>query len=210
MLSPLTDRQQQVLEIIRDAIRLNGVPPTLSEIGSLLKITSLRGVTDHLEALERKGWLIRTGSKGSARCWKIVGEEESSETPAPFLTVPIVGSIAAGALDPFEAHVEDRLAVPTDLVGNVENLFILRVRGESMIGDSICDGDLAILHKQATARSGDIIAAYIDHEATLKHYVKIGSKIELHASNPDYPPIPFAHETAQIMGKLLGLMRRCS
>jgi repressor LexA len=212
MPEPLTDRQQEVLNIVRRAIERNAVPPTLQEIKECLGISSLRGVTDHLDALERKGWLCRTGAKGTARCWRVTVEEVCEETEyiAPSVTVPIVGSIAAGVPISAIEHIEEHVAVPLDLVGKSTDCFILRIKGDSMIGDGILDGDLAILCSQSTARSGDIVAAVLDDEATLKHYVKIGTRIELHASNPVYDPIPVTQENARIVGKLVGLLRNYS
>ncbi|MBW3624443.1 MAG: transcriptional repressor LexA [Armatimonadetes bacterium] len=204
----LTRRQREVLDVILKYISENGVPPTLSEIRDAMGISSLRGVTDHLDALERKGWLERTGTKGAARCWRVTTEEAPEpEQLAPFASLPLVGTIAAGIPITAIEHVEEHVAVPLALTGNATECFILRVMGDSMIGDAICDGDLAILRAQSTARSGDIIAALIDDEATLKHYVKIGMRIELHSSNPIYAPIPIQHENTRILGKLVGLMR---
>lgn len=208
MPEPLTKRQRQVLDVVLKHIGLNGVPPTLNEIKEAMGISSLRGVTDHLDVLERKGWLQRTGAKGAARCWKVTGEEEMvSAPPASFVTLPVVGTIAAGVPITAIEDVEEHLAVPLALADNTSECFILRVKGDSMTGDAICDGDLAILRAQSTARSGDIVAALIEDEATLKHFVKIGTRVELHASNPVYPPIPIQTENARILGKLVGLMR---
>jgi repressor LexA len=214
MPEPLTERQQEVLNIVRRAIEQNGVPPSLQEIKDCLGINSLRGVTDHLDALERKGWLCRTGAKGTARCWRLMVDEEeivdAAEFVAPSVTLPLVGTIAAGVPISAIEHVEDHLAVPLDMVGKSTECFILRVKGDSMIGDGILDGDLAILQSQSTARSGDIVAAVLDEEATLKHFVKIGMRVELHPSNPAYDPIPFTQDNSRIVGKLVGLLRNYS
>jgi repressor LexA len=209
MPEPLTDRQREVLNVVCEAIQQNGVPPSLNEIRDALGINSLRGVTDHLDVLERKGWLRRAGSKGSARNWQVIGMEDSRPDPvAQAIALPLYGEIAAGIPIDGQRQVEDHIPVPPELVGNGGECFIFRVKGDSMIGDAICDGDLAVLQSLTTARSGDIVAVMVDGEATLKHYVKIGSRIELHSSNPIYDPIPVTHENSQIVGKLVGLMRR--
>lgn len=207
MPDPLSKHQRAVLDVILKYIGENGVPPTLNEIREGMGFNSLKSVQDHLDTLERKGWLQRTGVKGAARCWKVLEEECVGKPLAPFATLPLLGTIAAGVPISANEHVEEHIAVPQALVGNADECFILRVKGDSMTGDAICDGDLAILRSQVTARSGDIVAALIEDETTLKHYVKIGAKVELHASNPDYPPIPFQSERCAIMGKLIGLMR---
>ena len=213
MAEDLTRRQREVLEIVRNGIEENGFPPTLHEIGRQLGLSSIGAVTDHLDALVRKGALRKGGAKGTARSWQLVEEEredafDAGERSAPFVTVPLVGSIAAGVPITALQHVEEQIPVPLALTGSSSECFILRVKGDSMVGDAICDGDLAILKAQSTARSGDIVAALIDEEATLKHYVKIGGKVELHASNPAYAPIPIQTEQSKILGKLVGLMRR--
>jgi repressor LexA len=210
MPEPLTDRQREVFEFVRGEICASGVPPTLQEIGIAMGIKSLRGVTDHLDALERKGWLERTGAKGTARCWRVLCDEPASpgEPDAPSVALPLVGAIAAGVPITAIEHIEEYVAVPQDFVRGSSECFILRVQGDSMIGDSICEGDLVVIRQQSTARSGDIVAVQLEEEATLKHYVKIGARIELHSSNPRYDPIPVTQENSQILGKLVGLIRR--
>ncbi len=206
MPEPLTKRQQQVLDIVRDHIREEGVPASIHEIRDALHVSSVGAVTDHLLALERKGYLQR-GAKGSARSWRLVQQDTELEADASFLSVPVMGAIAAGVPITVEGHVEERMAVPPALVGAATECFILRVKGDSMTGDSICDGDFAILKAQQDAKMGDIVAVYLDGEATLKHYVKLGRRVELHSSNPDYAPIPVDMEQSHILGKLVGLMR---
>ncbi|HEY3282919.1 MAG TPA: transcriptional repressor LexA [Armatimonadota bacterium] len=197
----LTDRQRRILEIIVEETEREGRPPTVREIAAAAGIKSPKGVSDHLTALERKGLLERTGSHRGLRVTQ-------GPVKAPSKTLPLVGTIAAGVPITAEENVADYVAVPEWVAGSTEQGFLLLVKGDSMVGDLIGDGDLAVIRPQADAQSGDLVAVLVDDEATLKRLYRQGGTVELHASNPAYEPIPLRGRDARILGKLVGILRR--
>lgn len=202
MAGTLTQRQREVLDAIRNYIIEKGYPPSIRELGRSLSIGSLRGVTIHLDALERKGWIHRERTSRSIR---ILG-------PSPALSpavrqIPLLGAIAAGAPILAVENIESYITAPPETSASTEEAFALRVRGDSMVGDGILDGDLIIVRSQQSADHGDVVAALIGDEATVKRLDLNSRPRRLLPSNPNYEPILLAREDVRILGKVTGLLR---
>lgn len=202
MAKGLTKRQELILQYILDYVQKEGYPPSIREIGRDFEIGSLRGVTVHLDALERKGYISRSNTPRSI---KVVHPSLQPATRVAML--PLIGSIAAGSPILAQEQVEDMIAVPSEMVRNVDNAFLLRVKGDSMIGDGIMPRDLVVIKPQQTASQGDLIAALLGEEATVKRINFTPEGIRLMPSNPAYQPIPVSREDARIIGKVVGLIR---
>ena len=204
MAKGLTKRQQLILEYILDYIQKEGFPPSIREIGKDFNIGSLRGVTVHLDALERKGYISRANTPRSIRVIHPSYQQQNR-----VVMLPLIGSIAAGI--PIEAteDTEDMIPVPAQMVRNVHRPFLLRVKGDSMIGDGIMPRDLVVIKPQKTANHGDLVAARLGDEATVKriHFESNKKHAKLMPSNPAYDPIPIDREDAEIIGKVVGLIR---
>jgi repressor LexA len=191
----LTRRQKEILDFIYEFAKDNGWPPTIRQIAMHFGIKSPNGVADHLKALERKGE-IRIAS-GTARGIEMLRRQEQG--------IPLVGRIAAGepilAAENIEDYVTIERMFPVD-----GKCFALRVKGASMIGDGIRDGDIVVVRPQKTADNGDIVVALIEDEATVKRFYREGRRIRLQPSNPDYDPI---YATAvEIRGRVIGVIRQ--
>jgi repressor LexA len=201
-MNDLTGRQQQTLSFITEYLDTHGCPPTLQEIARHLQITGNLGVMRHLAALERKGYVHRRpGARG------IVLTPRAGRGRA--VPVPIVGSVRAGLPALAMENIEEYCATdPAWLKG--EGCFYLTVRGDSMIGAHICNGDLALIRPQETAENGEIVVALIDGEATLKRfYRERDGRIRLQAENSGFAPILIAAGEAEtvLVGKLLRTVR---
>ncbi len=198
----LTAKQQRVLEVIRQSIRRKGMPPTVREIGREIGVQSSCTVQRHLDALERKGYIRRDRYK-----YRSI---ELADSPVPpfvhAVNVPILGQIAAGAPILAQENIEDTFPLPVDLVGDEDRVFMLRVRGDSMIGAGIFDGDLVAVRQQSTAENGEIVAALLEDEATVKRFYREKNHVRLVAENPAYPPI--LTDNCQILGKVILCIRR--
>ena len=197
----LTPRQREVLEALREFQARKGYPPSIRELGKILGISSLRGVTIHLDAIERKGWIERASTSRSIR---LLTAQDSTDAR---VSVPLLGSIAAGIPLLAIENVESYLPVPAEMAANAEELFALKVKGDSMIGDAILDGDTIIVRSQPSAESGEIIAALIGDEATVKRLDSSNWPARLLPSNPNYEPIELTGEDVRILGKVMGLVR---
>ncbi|AKI96489.1 transcriptional repressor LexA [Kosmotoga pacifica] len=203
----LTERQKEILEYIENFIKLNGYPPSIRDICRDFNIASPRGVAKHLEALEKKGYIERTGvSRGIRVIKQADGTSVTEENDVVML--PVVGVIAAGeAIQAIENH-EDSIPVPLWMVRRGFEYYVLKVTGNSMIDSHIMNGDYVVIRKQEWANNGDIIVALIDGEnATLKKYENDGPKIRLIPSNPEMLPIVVEADRVRIQGKLVGLLR---
>ena len=206
----LTPRQRRVLEVIRDAVERRGYPPSVREIGEAVGLASSSSVHHQLETLVRKGYIRRDANR--PRAMEIFaaspGMDESEEARAARPTpayVPIVGRIAAGGPILAEQAVEDVFPLPRELVGE-GTLFMLRVVGDSMVDAAITDGDLVVIRQQPNADNGDIVAAMIDGEATVKTYKKRLGHVWLMPHNPAYEPIP--GDDATILGRVVTVLRK--
>lgn len=207
---PLTQRQKQVLELIRRHMTDQGAPPTIRELREGLKLSSLRGVTIHLEALVRKGYIQRSRqARGIRLLKKPGGKGMASVTPIPYM-LPVVGRIAAGQPLLAEQNIEERLAVDPRWVPG-PGCFAVRVHGESMTGAGISDGDYVVVRPQQEADNGQVVAVLIEGEATVKKfYRERGGRIRLQPENSSMEPI-FVHpreQSIRILGKVVGLYRR--
>jgi repressor LexA len=201
----ITTRQQAIYSYIKEFILLHKFPPTIREIGKKFGIKSTNGVRDSLLSLERKG-LIKKFSR-QARSIELL---QSAPSLANAVHIPVIGRIAAGTSILAEENIEDTLTMDKALLPRSGQIFTLRVQGDSMTGDGILSGDLAIIQKKKNAECGQIIAALIDGNATLKHYYPAENRIELRASNPAYSPIIISEgENFSIAGILAGIIRKC-
>jgi len=201
----VTTRQNAIYSYIKEFILLNKFPPTIREIGEKFGIKSTNGVREALISLEKKG-LIKKLSR-QARSIELLQSAPSITTAAH---VPLIGRIAAGTPILAEENLEDTLAIDKALLPRSSQIFALRVQGDSMNGDGILNGDLAIIRMQKNAERGQIIAAIIDGDATLKHYYPAENRIELRASNQAYSPIIISEgENFSIAGILAGVIRKC-
>jgi repressor LexA len=209
----LTQRQQQILDFIIAQTEAKGYPPTIREIGEHMQIKSTNGVSDHLRALMNKGYLVRDESK--SRALRPAASLMIPKPVAPTLPVrhvPVLGSIAAGQpITAFEDG-DERLAIDVNLFRRAnEEVFALRVKGDSMIDDAILNGDLVFVRKQETAGKGEIVAAIIEGEATVKRYMPRKDEIVFLPANPDFEPIVVKgaeRREVQILGVVVGVVRQ--
>jgi repressor LexA len=207
----LTQRQRRILEYIRSAVEHNGYPPSVREIGEAVGLVSPSSVAYQLKELERKGYLRRDPNRPRAVDVRppseLIGDDEEAvraARPAPAY-VPVLGRIAAGGPILAEEAIEGVFPLPRELVGE-GTLFLLQVKGESMIEAAICDGDWVVVRQQPTADNGDIVAAMIDGEATVKTYRKRDGHVWLMPQNAAFDPIP--GDEATIMGRVVTVLRR--
>ncbi|MFN8083492.1 MAG: transcriptional repressor LexA [Dermatophilaceae bacterium] len=224
----LTVRQRRVLEVIRNSIDRRGYPPSLREIGDSVGLTSPSSVAHQLAALERKGHLRRDpnrpraievvspASTPGARGYRAgdshahvidepVDPTGSGDARPEASYVPVVGRIAAGGPILAEEVVEDVFPLPRQIVGEGQ-LFLLKVVGDSMVDAAICDGDWVVVRQQPTADNGEIVAAMIDGEATVKTFRRRDGHVWLIPHNPAYTPID--GDAATILGKVTAVLRR--
>lgn len=206
---PLTARQQQILDYIFDTVKERGYPPAVREIGQAVGLSSPSTVHSHLSALVKYGYLRRDPSK--PRAIEIIdpGESHTGLQRAPVRDVPLVGRIAAGSPILAEEDIEEIYPLPTELVGN-EPVFMLRVRGDSMIGAGIMDDDYVVIRRQPEAPDGRIIAALIEgEEATVKRLQRMDGRVVLKSENPQFPPMVFS-EGVEILGVVVAVLRAVS
>lgn len=206
----LTDRQRQVLAYIRAAVNERGYPPSVREIGEAVGLSSPSTVHSHLSALVKAGLIRRDPSK--PRAIEILDAEPAGGSAPPPLPdhvreVPVVGRIAAGGPILATEDIEEVLTLPTDLTGTGP-VFMLRVKGDSMVDAGILDGDLVVVRSQPDANDGEIVAALIDgEEATVKRLHRTNGKVTLVAENAAYEPMTF--ETGvEVIGKVVSVLRR--
>jgi repressor LexA len=214
MLPPLTARQGEVLEFIRQFMAKAGYPPTVREIGAHFGFVP-RSIFDHLKALERKGYLRRTASK--SRSLQILDTAPVAASASrlaargsrSYRELPILGRVAAGQPLLSDQNLEGTSVVPLDWV-NGDEAFLLKVQGESMIGAHICPGDQALVRRQSTAENGDIVVALLNDEATIKRILFRPDGLVLQPENPAMPPIQVKknEKSFQIVGKVVGILRK--
>ncbi len=211
--NPLTKRQKQIIEFIDKAIREKGYPPTVREIGQAVGLNSPSTVHNHLNTLQKRGYLRRDPTKN--RAIEVHWDAGSGAVidRRPVTHVPLVGDVAAGSGVLAAQNVEEVMPLPSDLTGEGE-LFMLRVRGDSMIEVGIFDGDFVVAKKQSTANSGEIVVAGIPgEEATVKTYNKDGSDIILTPANSTMSPMRFSaggrlDDEVLIFGKVVTVLRK--
>ncbi len=198
----LTRRQREILNYVIEYTRRYGYPPSVRDIGNALRLTSSSTVHSHLSALEKKGYLRRDPSK--PRAIEVLRDGASLPHKRPVL-LPVVGRVTAGAPILAEQNIEDSFTLPEEFLGGGE-CFMLRVRGDSMVGAGIYDGDYLVVRKQSHAQDGDIVVARIGEEATVKRFYREADRIRLQPENPTMEPI-YARDVV-IEGKAIGLVRR--
>ena len=207
-MSDLTARQRQVLEFIDAEVRERGYPPSVREIGEAVGLSSSSTVHAHLAALQEKGYLRRDPTKPRAIevCFEAGSGQVVERRPARF--VPLVGDVAAGTGVLAAEQIEESLPLPEDFTGDGQ-LFMLRVRGESMIEAGILDGDYVVVNQQPTAEPGDTVVAGIHgEEATVKTYLRRRNKVVLRPENPTMEEMVFDPSEIVIYGKVVSLLRR--
>lgn len=204
----LTARQKEVLEFIDENLKDKGYPPSVREIAKALNLKSPATVQNHLTTLEAKGYLKRDPSKPRAIEMSYESGSEQVAERRPVRHIPLIGSVAAGTGVLAEQEIDESFPLPEDFTGEGV-LFMLKVRGESMIEAGIFDGDYVVVRQQNTANNGDIIVAGInDDEATIKTYIKKDRKIILRPANSSMQDIELKDYNLQIFGKVVTVLRR--
>ncbi|MBK5216878.1 MAG: transcriptional repressor LexA [Propionibacteriales bacterium] len=220
--SGLTPRQRKVLEFLRAEIETRGYPPSMREIGVAVGLTSSSSVAHQLKALQKMGFVRRDPNRpralevflpdGGTAHRAVSSADDSSVDETDYRNehpeaqyVPLVGRIAAGSPILAEERVEEVFPLPKSLVGD-GTLFLLEVRGDSMIDAAICNGDYVVIRQQPNAENGEIVAAMLDGEATVKTFQRKDGKVWLLPHNEDYSPIDGTHAT--ILGKVTAVLRR--
>ena len=211
----LTSRQRTILDFIRDRVNEKGFPPSVREIGEAVGLTSTSSVAHQLRVLEEKGYLRRDPNTPRAMLVtddaQPLPEEETEEPvnaaalPDSLVPVPLLGQIAAGAPILADENETETFPLPRELVGDGD-LFLLRVKGDSMIDAAICDGDFVVIRSQQTAENGEIVAALLDDEATVKTLSRRDGHVWLLPANDSYAPIP--GDDARVMGKVVSVFRK--
>jgi repressor LexA len=215
--SSLTERQRTILNVIRESVTSRGYPPSIREIGDAVGLTSTSSVAHQLRTLERKGYLRRDPNRPRAVDVRGADEHAAAAAAAPVTEVagsdalpeptyvPVLGRIAAGGPILAEEAVEDVFPLPRELVGE-GSLFLLKVVGDSMVEAAICDGDWVVVRQQNVADNGDIVAAMLDGEATVKTFKRAGGQVWLMPHNPAFDPIP--GNDATVLGRVVTVIRK--
>jgi repressor LexA len=223
----LTPRQRKVLEVIKESVESRGYPPSMREIGERVGLASPSSVAHQLASLERKGFLRRDANRPRAievmlpeghagaspanaanaanSAASSIADEHGTDARPAASYVPVVGRIAAGGPILAEEVIEDVFPLPRQLVGEGD-LFLLKVVGDSMVDAAICDGDWVVVRQQPVADNGDIVAALLDGEATVKTFKRRDGHVWLMPHNPHYAPIP--GDDATIMGRVVSVLRK--
>lgn len=197
----ISARQREILDYIRETVADRGYPPSVREIGDAVGLSSPSTVHSHLSTLVTAGYLRRDPSKPRA-----IEVLDTGTQQGPVRNVPLLGRIAAGSPILAEEDIEEVFPLPADLVGDGP-IFMLRVRGDSMIDAGILDGDFVVVHKQPDALDGDIVAALIDgEEATVKRLERRDGSVVLHSENPAYEPMVFTGGV-ELIGKVITVLR---
>jgi repressor LexA len=197
-------RQQRILATIRDWVQEHGYSPSTREIGDAVGLRSSSSVSKHLAALEEKGFLKRGGTVTRPMDVRLFLRGTRETSSGDNVSVPVVGDIAAGTPISAVEHVDDTLTLPRELTGR-GTVFGLRVRGDSMIDAAICDGDIVVVKQTPEAHSGQIVAAMIDEEATVKVYRRRNGHVYLEPRNPAYDVID--GDRAVILGTVVSVLR---
>ncbi|MEZ4180265.1 MAG: transcriptional repressor LexA [Candidatus Doudnabacteria bacterium] len=198
----LTDRQKQLLKFIVEQIRDHSLPPSLSEMADYLGVKSKNAVSKLLRSLEEGGYIE---TNGKARGINVL-DSLSYSLQKGFIRAPLIGSVQAGMPQLAEEYIEDWINLPQSLIKGRKDVFLLRVRGDSMINAGIHEGDLVIVHPTKEAKHNDIVVALLHDEATVKRYVQVKNRAYLKAENPDYPNI-YPKEDWMVQGKVVGVIR---
>ncbi len=206
MMQPRTQRQKEILDYITRFIERHGYEPSYAQIARHFNISSKATIAKHIEALEKRGLISRRRANGS---FALDVQVEAADSDA-LCEVPLLGRIAAGAPIEVAGEVTDKVSVPRFLLGRTrpEQVYALRVEGDSMIDEHICDGDLALIENRTEARDGEIVVALVGGtHATLKRLHRIGREIELRPANSNHEPIRVPASQVQVQGIFRGLLR---
>ncbi len=205
----LAPRQREVLNYIAACLDQRGIPPSFREIADALGIRSTNGVSDHIKALERKGYIKREkGGRARARAMRLTEKATGSFHEAATVAVPLVGHVAAGQPILAEENHEGVLRIDGTLVPAGVTVFALRIVGDSMIEDGILDGDVVFVRQQAGARDGEIAVAMVEGEATVKRLFREGGRIRLQPANSAMQPIVVDDtQEVQVLGRVIGVYR---
>ena len=200
----LTRRQEEILDFIRAEVHRRGFPPSVREIGEAVGLSSSSTVHSHLDALERKGYIRRDPSKPRALEVLDFRDTERAIDYGSVRAVPLVGQVAAGSPILAAENIEGTMSLPAEMAD--ESAFLLRVRGDSMIGAGILDGDFVVVRQQDTATNGDVVVALLDDEATVKRFFRESDRVRLQPENPTMEPI--YSRDVKILGRVIALFRR--
>ncbi|NQV06631.1 transcriptional repressor LexA [bacterium] len=202
----ISDRQREILDLIVMTVDARGYPPSVREIGDAVGLSSPSTVHSHLSALVKAGYLRRDPTKPRAIEVTATADTGTDLRRAAVRDVPLVGRIAAGSPILAEEDIEEIYPLPTDLIGS-DPVFMLRVRGDSMIDAGILDRDFVVVKRQPEARNGEIVAALVDgEEATVKRFSRENGRVVLTAENPAYEPMVFDHGV-EVIGKVVAVLR---
>jgi len=208
MAQVLSGKRQQILEYIGDCLRERGYPPSVREIGEAVGLASSATVHSHLAVLQREGYLQRDPTKPRAITVHYEPSSKVAMGAGPVRHIPLVGEVAAGTGVLAQENVEEIIALPEDFTG-AGSLFMLRVRGDSMIDAGIFDGDYVVVRQQPDADNGDVVVAGIpDGEATVKTFTRHRNKIVLTPANVALAPMEFAADDVTVFGKVVTVLRR--
>src|SRR6266851_3982207 len=204
----LTGKRREILDFISEELRTRGYPPSVREIGEAVGLHSSSTVHNHLATLQRQGYLRRDPTKPRAIEVRYDPSSGAAVESRPVRHVPVVGDVAAGANVLAQENVEELMPLPEDFTGTGQ-LFMLRVRGDSMIDAGILDGDYVVVRQQPEANARDIVVAGVgDGEATVKTFTRKGNKIVLVPANPRLSPISYDPAEVTIFGKVVTVLRR--
>jgi len=202
MSKEITERQKQLLEFIVKQVREHSLPPSISEMATFLQVKSKNGVAKLLNALETEGFIKTSGKARGIEILDALGESLTKG----LIRVPVLGNIQAGSPHLAEEHIEEWINLPQNLVKNRRDVFLLRVRGDSMINAGIYEGDLVIVRPTKDVKNNDIVVALLHDEATVKRFIQIKNRAYLKAENPDYKNI-YPKEDWMVQGKVVGVIR---
>ncbi|HEX6393243.1 MAG TPA: transcriptional repressor LexA [Acidimicrobiales bacterium] len=204
----LTGKRKEILDFIAEQLRERGYPPSVREIGEAVGLTSSSTVHTHLTTLQRQGFLKRDPTKPRAIVVRYDANSGAAIERRPARHIPLVGDVAAGTNVIAQENVEELLPLPEDFTGDGQ-LFMLRVRGDSMIDAGIFDGDFVVVRQQEEANKGDVVVAGIPgEEATVKTYGRKGNKVVLNPANPRLSPMVFDPRDIRIYGKVVTVLRK--
>lgn len=201
MYEDLTERQSGILDFIKQQIKSKGYPPSVREIGDAVGLSSSSTVHSHLSQLEKKGYIKRNAAK--PRAIEVI--DNNLYPGKDMINVPVVGRVTAGTPILAVEDIEDKFPLPLDFVKS-EDVFMLKIKGNSMIKAGIYNGDMVVVRKQNTASNGDIVVALLGEEATVKRFYKEADYIRLQPENDEYEPI--ISKDVIILGKVTGLLRK--
>ena len=202
MSKDITARQKELLQFIIKQVRDYSLPPSISEMATYLKVSSKNAVAKLLDSLEEQGFIKTSGKARGIEVLNTLGESLQKG----LIAVPLLGNIQAGSPNLAEEHIEEWINLPQTLIKNRRDVFLLRVRGDSMINAGIYEGDLVIVKPTKEIKNNDIVVALLHDEATVKRFIQIKNRAYLKAENPDYKNI-YPKEEWMVQGKVVGVIR---